>query len=357
MDWFRRIRSLEEAVGQLFMVGFQGTCFNSDMEYFLKKLHIGGVIYFKRNVEDPYQLAELTRRAQERAMEMSALPLFVSVDQEGGPVRRLGPPFTQFESQSAMAASEEAEKRISDFARTQARELKLAGINMNLAPVLDVNARGPEGLMAARSYGSDPALVARLGARCIRDFQEAGVMACAKHFPGIGDTDLDSHQDLPIQPKDREALESLELIPFREVARIPAAAVMISHIQYPALDPMFPASLSAPIIEGLLRRDLGYEGLVITDDLEMGAVGNHFAIEEAVRLAFVAGVDLLLICHDPDKIDRAYSHLLKKIKSGAVSEDRLKKSVARIGALKQQYLQTFLPENEAAIRGYFRREP
>jgi beta-N-acetylhexosaminidase len=348
-----RNKSLEELVGQLFMVGFQGTRLNRDLNYFLKKLHMGGIILFKRNVQDPFQLAELNRSLQETAMEIGSIPLFISIDQEGGPVARLGPPFTRFEAQSTMATSEDPEGRIGFFARTQARELKLVGINMDLAPVLDVNARGPEGLMAARSYGDDPNLVARLGALCIRELQQAGIMACAKHFPGIGDTDLDSHQDLPVQLKDRESLERLELIPFRAAIQVPTAAMMISHIQYPDFDRRHPASLSTPIVTGLLRQGLGYEGLVITDDLEMGAVGNHYGIEEAVFLAFAAGVDTLLVCHDPDKIERGYQYLLRKIKSGTVPEELFMKSLKRVLLLKQRFLQNYQPKSEKEIREYF----
>jgi beta-N-acetylhexosaminidase len=353
MERLIRNKSLEELVGQLFMVGFQGTRLNSDLNYFLKKLHVGGIILFKRNVQDPFQLAELNRALQEVAIETGSIPLFISIDQEGGPVSRLGPPFTQFEAQSAMGASENPEERIGHFARTQARELKLVGINMDLTPVLDVNARGPEGLMATRSYGTDPNLVARLGALCIRELQQAGIMACAKHFPGIGDTDLDSHQDLPVQLKDKKALEQMELIPFKEAIAVPTAAMMISHIQYPAYDQRHPASLSPPIVTELLRHDLGYEGMVITDDLEMGAVGNHYGIEDAVTLAFTAGVDTLLVCHDPDKIERGYQTLLKKIKRGAVSEDSFMKSLKRVLPLKQRFLQNYQPKSEKEIMEYF----
>ncbi len=353
MERVIRKKSLEELVGQLFMVGFEGTKFNSDLDYFLKKLHVGGIIFFKRNVQDPYQLADLTREMQERAMEYFSAPLFISIDQEGGTVARLGPPFTQFESQSAMAASDEPEEKIRLFARTQARELKLVGINMNLTPVLDVNNRGPEGIMASRSYGSDPQMVAGLGALCIREFQQNGIIACPKHFPGIGDTDLDSHQDLPIKLKDKRDLERMELVPFREAITIPPGAVLVSHVQYPTYDLKNPASLSQPIISGLLRQILGYEGLVVTDDLEMGAIGLHYEIEEALLLAFTAGVDSLLICHSPDKIERGYFYLLNKIKKGAIPEEWFKKSLLRILTLKQKFLQSFFPEPEKEIRDYF----
>ncbi len=348
-----RKKSLEELVGQLFMVGFGGTSFNSDLSYFLKKLHVGGVIYFRRNVENPFQLAELSRSLQEKAMELSSIPLFIAIDQEGGTVARLGPPFTQFESQSAMASSDEPEAKVRLFAQTQARELKLVGVNMNLTPVLDINLRGPEGIMASRSYGSDPYRVSELGALCIREFQQNGIMACPKHFPGIGDTDLDSHEDLPIQLKDKTELERVEVVPFREALKISPAAVMVSHIRYPAYDLKHPASLSESIISGLLRKTLGYDGLVVTDDLEMGAIGKHYDIEEALFLAFTAGVDCLMICHSPEKIERGYFYLLNKIKKGTISEDRFKKSLWRILTLKQKFLQSFSPQPEKEIKEYF----
>ena len=353
MERFIRNKSLEELVGQLFMVGFEGTKFNTDLAYFLKKLHIGGVIYFKRNVQDPFQLAELSRTLQEKAMEDSSIPLFISIDQEGGSVSRLGPPFTQFESQSAMAASDDPEEKIRYFAQTQSRELELVGINMNLTPVLDVNSRGPEGLMAFRSYGSDPLDVARLGSLCIAEFQQTGIMACAKHFPGIGDTDLDSHEDLPIQLKDKRDLEVLELVPFREAVKTQAGAIMVSHVKYAAYDMKYPASLSPTIISGLLRQTLGYEGLVMTDDLEMGAILRHYEIEEALFLAFTAGADCLLVCRDPEKIERGYFYLLDKIKHGGISEESFKNSLKRVLSLKQKFLQHFLPKPDKEIKEYF----
>lgn len=353
MERLLRKKSLEELVGQLFMVGFEGTRFNSDLAYFLKKLHIGGVILFKRNVQDPFQLAELSRNLQEKALEYSSIPLFISIDQEGGPVARLGPPFTQFESQSAMASSEDPERRIRDFTQTQTRELKLVGINMDLTPVLDVNTRGPEGLMAARAYGSDPSQVARLGALCITGLQEAGIIACAKHFPGIGDTDLDSHKDLPIQLKEKKELEEVELVPFREAVKIQTGSIMVSHVKYPVYDQQYPASLSGPIITGILRQSLGYEGLVMTDDLEMGAIGRHYGIEEALLLAFQAGADCLMICHDPEKIERGYSFLLNQLKKEAISPELFKKSLRRSLSLKQKFLQLFLPKTDKEIKEYF----
>jgi beta-N-acetylhexosaminidase len=348
-----RNRSFEEALGQLFMVGIPGPRFSSEAAFLLKKIRAGGFILFKRNFQDPYQLADLCRQLQTTALEVHSLPLFISIDQEGGRVLRLGPPFTQIPAPVAMGGGEEPEGTVGHYARLTARELKLVGINMNLSPVLDVNLRGPEGLMASRCLGSDPETVARLGSLYIRELQKGGVMAAAKHFPGIGDIALDPHHDLPVQDKDLAGLEAAELIPFRKAVSKPVSAVMLTHTLYPALDPKWPASLSETIITGLLRENLGFQGLVITDDLEMGAIGKHFEVEEAVLNAFQGGADILLICHDPEKVERAYTCLLKALKRGTIPAGLLHNSLQRLLALKNKFLRSFLPQSEETIREYF----
>lgn len=351
-DWMRN-RSFEEALGQLFMVGIPGPHFSSEAGFLLKKIRAGGFILFKRNYQDPYQLADLCRQLQTSALELRSLPLFISIDQEGGRVLRLGPPFTQLPAPAGMAGGEDPEGTVRHYAQVTARELKLAGINMNLAPVLDVNLRGSEGLMASRCLGTDPETVARLGSLYIQELQKGGVLAAAKHFPGIGDIELDPHHDLPVQNKDFAGLEATELVPFRTAFFLPVSAVMMTHTLYPAFDPKWPASLSQAIISGILRENLGYQGLVITDDLEMGAIGKHFEIEEAVLTAFQSGADILLICHDPKKIERAYTCLLKAFKRGVIPSRLLEISLQRILAVKNKHLQLFLPPSEEVIREYF----
>ncbi len=354
-NWMRN-RTFEEALGQLFMVGIPGPQFSGEAVFLLKKIRAGGIILFKRNYQDPVQLADLCRRLQTSALELHSLPLFISIDQEGGRVLRLGPPFTQIPAPAEMAAGGDPEGAVRQYARVTAQELKLAGINMNLAPVLDVNLRGAEGLMASRCLGTDPETVTRLGSLYIRELQKGGIMAAAKHFPGIGDIVLDPHHDLPVQDKDLAGLEAAELVPFRTAVALPVSAVMLTHTLYPALDPKWPASLSRSIITGLLRENLGYQGLVITDDLEMGAIGKHFEIEEAVLTAFQGGADILLICHEPEKIERAYACLLKALKRGTIPARFLEISLQRILALKNNYLQLFLPPSEEIIREYFLRK-
>ncbi|RPH82360.1 MAG: glycoside hydrolase family 3 protein [Desulfobacteraceae bacterium] len=287
------------------------------------------------------------------ALELHSLPLFISIDQEGGRVLRLGFPFTQVPAPAEMGGGEDPEGTVRHYAQVTSRELKLAGINMNLSPVLDVNLRGPEGLMASRCLGTDPETVSRLGGLYIQELQKGGIMAAAKHFPGIGDIALDPHHDLPLQEKDPEGLEATELVPFRKAVSLPVSAVMMTHTLYPALDPKWPASLSQTIITGLLRENLGYQGLVITDDLEMGAIGKHYEIEEAVITAFQGGADILLICHDPEKIERAYFFLLKALKRGTIPSRLLENSLQRILALKNKNLRACHPPSEEAVRDYF----
>jgi beta-N-acetylhexosaminidase len=297
----------------------------------------------------------LCRRLQTEALETQGLPLLIAIDQEGGRVLRLGPPFTRIPDPAEMAGGADPEESVRRYARITATELQLAGIGLNLSPVLDVNLRGPEGLMASRCLGSDPETVSRLGRSYIAALQQQGVMATAKHFPGIGDIELDPHQDLPIQEQDKGRLERVELAPFREALSVPVAAVMMTHTIYPAWDPRWPASLSSALIAGLLRKQMGYQGLVVTDDLEMGAIGRHFEIEEAVYQAFSARADILLICHDPEKIERAYRYLLRQFKAGRLPEGQLKESVERILLLKMKYLQKPFPSDEETIRAYFRQ--
>ena len=316
-NWMRN-RSFEEALGQLFMVGIPGPRFSSEADYLLKKIRAGGFILFKRNYQDPYQLADLCRQLQTTALELHSLPLFISIDQEGGRVLRLGPPFTQIPAPVEMSGGEDPKGTVSHYAQVTARELKTGRDQYESKPGHGRQSPGTGRIDGLPLPGYRSRNGRRLGSLYIRELQQGGVMAAAKHFPGIGDIALDPHHDLPVQEKDLAGLEAAELIPFRKAASLPVSAVMMTHTLYPALDSKWPASLSQSIITGLLRENLGYQGLVITDDLEMGAIGKHYEIEEAVITAFQGGADILLICHDPEKIERAYSCLLKALKRGSI---------------------------------------
>lgn len=250
---------------------------------------------------------------------------------------RLGPPFTQFADARQLADGPAPEAAVREYATVCARELRGVGINMNLAPVLDVSPAGEGRFMERRSLGGDPAKVAALGCLIIDVLQAAGVAACVKHFPGLGAAVLDPHLELPTVTQSRQQLAAVDLAPFRAAARAGVAAFMTSHTIYSAVDADHPATLSALILDGILRHEIGYQGLVITDDLEMGAIENDGTVAEAALTSFMAGADFLLICHDHEKIRQAHAGLLAGLASGAVSQARLDASRQRIGSVQRRY--------------------
>lgn len=324
----------EQLAGQRLMAGFEGGRLDRALQALIAGLRPGGLILFKRNVESPRQLAELCRSVQQCARDSGLPPLFVAIDQEGGQVARLGRPFTRFPGNPAMQDAADAVR----FAQITAIELAWTGINMNLAPVLDAAPEGFGSIMADRSFGPDPRRVARLGAAVIAGLQSGGIMAVAKHFPGIGRTRLDSHLDLPFLDADLDSLEAYDLIPFRTAFQQPVAGVMLSHILYPRLDPQWPASLSAVIVRDLLRRRMGFQGVVLTDDLEMGAITRHYGFGAAVRQILRADIDVALICRSARKLRRAHALMRAKIERSEGKRASAEASVRRILGLKSQYL-------------------
>ncbi|MGD8513744.1 MAG: beta-N-acetylhexosaminidase [Deltaproteobacteria bacterium] len=327
----------EQLAGQRLMVGFKGQVLDDELRFMIGKMHVGGLILFRRNVSDPSQVAELCGAAQAYAVESGQPHLVVAIDQEGGPVARLGPPFTVFPGHRAIGKAR-SEKAATEFGTITARELKGVGITMNLAPVLDVV---PQGLntpvMADRVFGHEPALVADLGRAVIEALQENGVAATAKHFPGIGRTTVDPHMDLPFLDTGHGVLDSTDLVPFRTAIQHGVEAVMLSHVVYKDLDPVWPAGLSKVIAKDVLREILGFQGMTITDDLDMGAIDTHFDLDTFVARISDAEIDMALICHDRAKIERTYGALLKAVRA---SEDERRKalaSVQRILRLKENY--------------------
>jgi beta-N-acetylhexosaminidase len=324
----------EQLAGQRLMAGFEGKHLDRPLRGLIADLKLGGLILFKRNVESPRQLAGLCGAVQRYARDCGLPPLFIAIDQEGGPVARLGPPFTQFPGNPAIRAAADAER----FARITAFELAWVGINMNLAPVLDAAPEGFESIMARRAFGSDPRQVARLGQAVIAGLQAGGIMAVAKHFPGIGRTRLDSHFDLPRLDADRSSLEAYDLIPFQAAIGEPVAGIMLSHILYPRLDPQWPASLSPVIAHDLLRQRMGFAGLILTDDLEMGAIARHFGFDAAIRQVLRAQIDVVLICRSEKKLRRAHAVMARKVGTSEKRRAAAEAASARILAMKSHYL-------------------
>jgi beta-N-acetylhexosaminidase len=326
--------TLERLIGQRLMVGFNGTDLNEDLRHLIKELSPGGIILFKRNLESPDQIQRLCRDAQQYVADCGLPPLFIAIDQEGGCVSRLPAPYTQFEGNPAMRGEEDARR----FAEITGAELSDAGFNMNMAPVLDIAPSDCNSIMAERAFGPDPGWVSRLGNVVIEGLQRQRIMAVAKHFPGIGRTVLDSHTDLPSLAADYESLMAFDLLPFREAIKHRVVGMMLSHIIYEGIDPKWPASLSRRIARDLLRRELNFDGLVLTDDLDMGAISGHFDIRTAIERVMHAGIDIALICHSIDKMQIAFEHMLDAVSGSNTLRRSANESFDRIMKLKGRYL-------------------
>ncbi|MFO7708898.1 MAG: beta-N-acetylhexosaminidase [Desulfobacterales bacterium] len=331
----------ERLAGQRLMAGFPGTEFDGDLERLIAGLSLGGLILFKRNFVSPEQIARLCRSAQACARACGLPPLLIAIDQEGGPVARLGPPFTRFAGNPAMEDESDADR----FAAITAAELSAVGITMNLAPVVDVAPEGFPSVMAGRLFAGGPDRVARMGRAVIEGLQRRGIMAVAKHFPGIGRTTLDSHLDRPVLETDLAAIEAFDLIPFQAAVDCEVAGVMLAHILYPGLDPDQPASLSPFIVQRLLRGRMRYTGIVMTDDLEMGAIARCGGFEPAVRGMLKAEVDLALICHTREKVETAFRIMTRACARSERGRLRAQRSVGRILRAKERY---WLRENTSA---------
>ena len=326
--------SMEQLAGQRLMVGFEGKQLNRYLEFLIRDLKVGGVILFSQNVETPDQIQKLCSAVQESAGRNGQPPLIIAIDQEGGQVARLKAPFTQFPGNAAMADVDDAVY----FARTTAAELARAGINMNLAPVMDVAPEDITSIMAGRSFGRDPRWVSKLGLTIISHLQQNSIMAVAKHFPGIGRTIADSHIDLPSCECELAELESCDLIPFADSIRQNVAGIMLSHVIYKNIDPRWPASLSRRIALDLLRKRMQFSGVSMTDDLDMGAIDRHFDIETAIRRILKADIDMTLICHQGPNIETAFKEILKHLRGSREMKVMGIESVKRIMALKEKYL-------------------
>jgi beta-N-acetylhexosaminidase len=329
------VNRLAADLADVLMVGLPGPELDDTARRLIQDMGVGGVILFARNVVDPEQIVDLCGRLQRAAIESRGRPLLLAVDQEGGVVARLRQPFTCGPDHPALGRM--GTKAAFEAAAKMAREMRAVGFNIDFAPVLDVNTRGPQGVMLKRSFGDDPARVAEVGAAFVGGLQDSGVMACAKHFPGIGDTVLDSHQVLPENPADQDRLERVELVPFRAAFEAGVQSAMITHVKYTALDPDLPASLSRAVITDLLRDQMGFQGLVFSDDLEMGAIADDYEVGRAALMSFQAGTDVVLICHRLDRIESALERLIQAAEKGLISRERIQATRERIDRARARF--------------------
>jgi len=325
-------KAVHHLAGQRLILGFDGTRFNSNLEELIERYQASGLILFRRNIVSPDQVAQLCADAQSFAASCGQPPLFIAVDQEGGAVSRLPEPFTQFDGNPCIRTREEAQA----FARITARELQRVGINMNLAPVMDVVPDHAGSIMKTRAFPGDAWTVADLGTAVIQTLQSSGVMAVAKHFPGIGRTVLDSHHVLPVLDAEPAELQAVDLIPFEAAVGAGVSGIMVSHILCPRLDPRWQASLSVTISRDMIRQDLGFNGLVLTDDLDMKAV--HHDMDACMDRILAAEIDLALVCHQGPNIETAFNALVRQLEADPEVRHRSEISLERIYRYKRQYL-------------------
>ena len=325
---------LTRQVGQLFMVGIPGVHLDRDIEFLIRDFDPAGVILFSRNIEDPLQLAGLCSDLQDTAINYHQKPLFIAVDQEGGRVSRLREPFTIFPGNEAIGMDDNPPARAQEFASITAMEMKMVGLNMNLAPVVDVRRGEPERHLGGRMFGEDSETVSMLGGIVVRTLQENGVMAVAKHFPGLGRAGIDPHFHLPVIETDIKEIHRVNLPPFQAAIVEGVTALMTSHAVYPALDDKHPATLSPQIMIGLLRNQMRFNGLIVTDDLEMGAIAKKWGVAEGALMSFEAGADMLLICKDQGNLLESISLIREKILQGDIAADRLRQTLSRIQRAK-----------------------
>ena len=312
----------------LFCFGFDGLEPPEDLCALLRQ-GLGGVILFKRNLRDLDQICALTTSLHRHAV----WPLLVGVDQEGGRVVRLPPPFLDLPPAATLGRIDDPELTRA-LARAVGRELRAAGFTWNLAPVLDVNTNSDNPIIGDRSYSHDPQCVARMGLASIRGFAAAGILATGKHFPGHGETATDSHLILPESSQTAERWRAVEFLPFREAIRAGIPSILAAHLVCPALDPRAPSSLSPVILTDILRGELGFDGVVVSDDMEMGAIITRFDIGEAAVRFLEAGGDLLLICRDPDRQREALSAVESAVRSGRLSYRRVQASLDRLARFR-----------------------
>ena len=318
-----------DKVGQLLMIGIHGTTLNDDAKFMLNEYRVGGIILFDRNMESKDQVKTLIADINKAGKSAGLTPLFLGIDQEGGAVARMEDQLIKVPPAEELvnAPIEQA----ASLAKQSGAELKDLGFNINFAPVADL------GLTYGRSYSTNPDEVVRYAGAVGKAYDEAGLWYSYKHFPGIGKTDVDLHADTSIVPVSKETLLSEDTKVFVDLikqSKPNTYAIMVSHAMYPQIDPDHPASLSKAIITDWLRKDMGYNGVVVTDDMDMGALAKHYTFGDMAVQSILAGSDILLVCHEYEHMQEAYNGLMKAVKDGRISKERLDESVKRILLMK-----------------------
>lgn len=326
--------TLEEKIGQMLLVGFNGTSINEELNTLVEDEKVGGLILFKGNIETSSQLKSLVEDIKKLD---ASVPLFISIDEEGGRVSRLPDDTNKFPSASEIGAKDDEGYSYENGIK-MGKVLSNYGINMDFAPVLDIYSNNKNTVIGDRAFGNNEEIVSTMGIAMMKGLQDENIIDCVKHFPGHGDTEVDSHVGLPIVYKNLEELEKFEFIPFKKAIESNCDVVMVSHIVLNEIDSKNPSSLSKTVISGLLRENLGFDKVVITDDMNMSAITNTISVEKASIESIKAGSDIILIGGGLDTITSVIREIESAIKNGDLSEDRIDESVYRILELKSKYL-------------------
>lgn len=325
--------SLEEKIGQLFIVGFEGEEINDEIVDLVKNQKVGGLIYFSRNIVDSNQIINLNNEIKDIEKD---IPLFISVDEEGGLVSRVPEEFVKLPSSGYIGQFND-ENLSYNVGKIIAKELNSLGFNMDFAPVLDIDSNPNNTVIGERAFGNNSEIVSRLGIKTMEGIKEGKIIPVVKHFPGHGDTDVDSHYGLPIVKKTLEELENLEFIPFKNAIDNGADVVMISSIILESIDNEYPATMSKKVTTDILRESLGFDGVIATDDMTMGAIVDNYNLADAVIMSINAGSDLILVCHGYDDIINSIVAVKDAVNSKIISEEKIDESVYRILKLKDKY--------------------
>ena len=330
---------MTQKIGQSLIIGLSGTTLSNEEKTFITKNHIGGIVLFGRNIESPKQLYALTSELQALSTEQ---PLFIAIDMEGGRVARLKEPFTKWPPLKKLGDIDSPHLSF-QFAQYMAQELHAIGINLNFAPCMDILTCPQNPVIGDRSISPDPNTVARNASAIVRGYVKGQVIPCAKHFPGHGNTTVDSHHDLPLETTDLETLMERELTPFKKVFRSRLDFVMTGHILFQNIDPEWPVTLSEIFLKHILREEIGYQNLVISDDLDMKALRKKYSIEEIAVRALQAGNQILLYCNEPDSPRMAVEALTKAVSDKVLSVEMIDKNYSQILRVKKARLKNAKP--------------
>ena len=339
---------LRHRIGQLLIGSLPGREVTVEMRALAREFDLGGVVLFARNVEGPEQVLELAFTSEVLGGEAAA---WVSVDQEGGRVARLRAPFTVWPPMATLGRAP-SPALATRFAQALARELRAVGVTLDFAPVLDLNTNPANPVIGDRALSADVATASALGAAIVTALQGAGVAACGKHFPGHGDTTIDSHVDLPVVDHAPDRLRAVEFQPFRAAIVADVACIMTAHVVVPAIDERRPATLSPPVLR-LLRDELGFRGMVVSDDLDMQAIAKTWPAPDAAVAAVAAGCDAVLVCSGNIDVQAAtLEALVKAVESGALPRARVDDALARTARVKARFVGAAPAPMRERMRGW-----